>query len=952
MKTDFNKQGFRNYQQSTALLTNPQNLKQKQVSFSADEQPNLFKSFNIPTTPAPQEDTFQKADSAPIASAPVQYEAPVEYANPAPSSKGFGIKDGIMSVGVVAALAMGGYAIKNPKAAKGAAEDVAKKIEDAGTKFVDTVKQWATGEISAAKGELDGKINASGQSVLKKEYVNIWGTPIAHDGKPLTLEFTKFANSRVVPPQIIDSIKESLSPAGRKKALKALANGSIIVNPRIANISYEGLAGVAGGQASVAKELPASLKDAKADVFDICPLLEGKLLSQELKVVKHEAKPGEYKLQTATMKNPEKEAYDATKVFEKKISMVIDGNEVEKTMEVYHTRVNKRDVLFVGDKDHSFYIGNYQEGNPNIYSQGGEGCQMNEKPRMALFNKYTFELLDALKKGEVKLKGADGNDAPLKAADRLIAHETWQSGGIFAQMRINPVLDAHFNESLKPRADYFKELADSSLTLIHNAGTTYQGQVWHSNETDRKTMENIFGMWFGKDAKTVVDEALWVHFDNKDIKLPNKGSITQRAGFIAEKYNPATLSVACGGKVIPVSIGYKSDVVEKYLTGDLRPLLRAFDEAGAVTPIRNGIDRKLQAITSKQVDGINEYLEKPLYEGAKPIEGIPKVLPFHNADFSTVSDTDALKAKKAMKDAFMKYLVGVMPILKDEAKFKKLCAVDKNNWGHINRKAQLLKGTEALTDLTGVTENTPLFTATGRFGYQKGFDTTIDAVRKLFDKIEKDNVILKQEGKELLEHPVVVIAGNTENKEYQEKLVDLKKSLGEKGNRIVIFDGYMGAQTYPMLQSAGDYALMASNFEPCGIGDAEAMARFTPVIGSNVGGIAEKVTNGVNGIIMKGFFGSDEPTGEKAKDLINMEIFNHNSDQLANAMMEGLQVMRKPAIKVGEFTEHEAMMLEAGKADFSWYQKGADGKMQDDCPIANYLEAMHAKIDPELLKAT
>jgi len=925
MKTDFNKfnkQGFGSLNNSTNSIQKSSHPKAKQVNFAADNQPSLFDTFNVP-----KQDSFQKtAVAEPVPAAPVQSSAPaaapVNYnyqpQQPQEQSSGFGLKDGLLSIGVLAGIGLGAYAVKNKEGVKNAIDNsgISKLINDSIAPAIAKLKADLTVNI-------EEKLKGAGtKTEIPKNTVSICESP-KHNG-PLRLEFTKFEDARLIPQHVMDSIRKSISPAGRAEALKALKEKPAIVNPRIANISYEGLAGDAGGQAVVATQLPNALIKGKADVFDIIPMLEGNLDGVELSLKKHD-KPDTFIFTNKVFKK----GLEVKKLLDKKVTMVIDGKEVEKTMEVYHgiqdVNGKNKDLLFVRDADQSFNIGSYNK-RANIYNQGGVGCTFDEKPRMALFNRYTFELLDSLKKGEVKIKDDKQVEKPLKAADRMIAHETWQSGGLFAQMRTMPVIDAEYKPELKDRANYFKELADSSLTIIHNAGEDYQGRIWNANDNDRKTMQNIVGVWFGKDAAKIVEEGSFINFEHENLsdngeKILNTNTPTGRAGFIGEKYNPATWSIAGGGTIINVSKGYQTDVTEKFIAGDIRPLIRAFTEIGAIKPIRNGIDKTKEALKADKVKSINEFLSKELYKGAEPVKDVGNVLPLHNDDGTLVSDV--ITAKKSIKTAFMTYLKEVMPALKDENKFKILSETHPENWG--TERASLLKGTENLTDLSTINKDTPLYAISGRFDKQKGFDTIILAVKKMNKKADEKG----------LERPVIVIAGNTgDNEHYKNSLVSLKKKLGKEGERIVIFDGRMGDQMYPMVQGAADFGLMPSNFEPCGIGDAEMMAKCSPIIGAAVGGIKEKV--GTAGIIMEHFFGSDNPTEE---------IMHHNANILADAMIEGLEVIKhKP-------DEHARMIKEAGEKDFSWYLEDATGKMKDDCPVAQYFEALHVKIDPTITAA-
>jgi D-inositol-3-phosphate glycosyltransferase len=116
----------------------------------------------------------------------------------------------------------------------------------------------------------------------------------------------------------------------------------------------------------------------------------------------------------------------------------------------------------------------------------------------------------------------------------------------------------------------------------------------------------------------------------------------------------------------------------------------------------------------------------------------------------------------------------------------------------------------------------------------------------------------------------VVIGGNPAGDEngISEEMVRLQDLCGELGlSDLVLFVGKRSQETLPYYYSAAEIVVVPSHYESFGMVALEAMACGTPVVASQVGGLAYLVKDGVTGFVVP----NDDPValGEQLTELVN-----------------------------------------------------------------------------------
>jgi starch synthase len=168
----------------------------------------------------------------------------------------------------------------------------------------------------------------------------------------------------------------------------------------------------------------------------------------------------------------------------------------------------------------------------------------------------------------------------------------------------------------------------------------------------------------------------------------------------------------------------------------------------------------------------------------------------------------------------------------------------------------------------------PLFTFIGRFTAQKGVDKLIGALETLLPLDKKFQMLIMGSGE----------------KETEEELVRLAGSKAYRG-RLCLLRGY-DEQMAMRVYAAGDFFVIPSRYEPCGLTDFIAQLFGNLPVVHHIGGLV-KVVDGVTGLAYR----------------------EHNSAALMGAMLKAMELYRTDPAKLKEMREAAVAHI---KANYTW----------------------------------
>jgi starch synthase len=166
------------------------------------------------------------------------------------------------------------------------------------------------------------------------------------------------------------------------------------------------------------------------------------------------------------------------------------------------------------------------------------------------------------------------------------------------------------------------------------------------------------------------------------------------------------------------------------------------------------------------------------------------------------------------------------------------------------------------------TNEQPLFSIIGRLTPQKGVDILVPALEKLVGTDREFQVLILGSGAKDIEQRLIGLAGDKEN-----------------AGRICVLIGYdplLANQVY----AAGDFFLIPSRYEPCGLTDYIAQLAGNLPIVHHVGGLL-KVEDGVTGFAFK----------------------DYTSDALMAAMLRAMRVYRNAPQRIKDMQETAAKRI-------------------------------------------
>jgi D-inositol-3-phosphate glycosyltransferase len=145
----------------------------------------------------------------------------------------------------------------------------------------------------------------------------------------------------------------------------------------------------------------------------------------------------------------------------------------------------------------------------------------------------------------------------------------------------------------------------------------------------------------------------------------------------------------------------------------------------------------------------------------------------------------------------------------------------------------------------GVPDTDRMLLFVGRIEPLKGVDTLIRAIAQM----QRNGVT------DLYPHYLAIIGGdpNVSKKDINSEMTRLQQLSRELGlEDLVVFLGKRSQSSLPYYYSAAEVLIMPSHYESFGMVALEAMACGTPVVASQVGGLAFLIQDGVTGYVVPG----------------------------------------------------------------------------------------------------
>lgn len=529
-----------------------------------------------------------------------------------------------------------------------------------------------------------------------------------------------------------------------------------------------------------------------------------------------------------------------------------------------------------------------------------------ETERMTYFSKFFTEQLYRSDESEFILKALDkldeaGNviinaktNKPEKeffklGADAIIGND-WHTGPISAILRQLTTVKKFYGMDPQ-KADKIQNLP--IMTILHNV--EYKGSINFSQE-------RMFNIMFGEHAAKIVENAFM-----PDIAVEtNKGGLPKylwNALMTGTEVNPQMMAASYSDILIPVSEQYGKDIASHSGFGGtvhdifkIRAGLFEYEKPEHITSIlvRNKVFNK-EIQPKKTLIGINNGCDTSnnilSQKVATEIENdlnLPKgsIIPYSK-------NVNILEWHNHNKEAYL-----VNKVIKE-------VETAKNSAGETN-PLKLYK--PELTDLTGVTADTPVFTLAGRIEDQKGVDIYAKGILEFYQNYKGKN------------YPVFYIQGIGADPKYMNFFLNAKEEVAktnpEAAKRMVATSLFKEPSRYNGCKMMADFTPMPSWFEPFGLVHKEnAKFNGSIPITNEVGGLTANLTDGLNALFVK---------------------YQHRFDPNINAVEingKNLGQIFEKAVAIYEDKEKFAKMLkESLEKDHGWLVK--------DGPIDQYVKLL------------
>lgn len=445
----------------------------------------------------------------------------------------------------------------------------------------------------------------------------------------------------------------------------------------------------------------------------------------------------------------------------------------------------------------------------------------------------------------------------LKVPSSMILND-WHTGSLAALMRLKAPVEAAEEELSKNAADTLKKM--NLININHNLN--YQGNDW-AHKSD------ILNTLFGKYAYDIYKYA----------ETGFSGGIS-KALTIDGNVNLANMGACYSTKMRPVSPTYAYEISHDMSKGfGMTHILSERYAAKTLSGRSNGWDRSVNEISAGNINGFNNALNRDKF----------LILKHYLAKINGLSDSaketvNQVISKKINVGRFMEGVSDLRNINSDvinktldELESKGILklrnfvpntnidSIDKIISAKKSNKAQLIdminsmiehdsaaEEKDVLFNITNLNvtsmknvkpedlDDTIVFNMGVRFADQKGVDVAAASIKRVINEWET-----KYPGRK---KPIFIVGGkDDEGGKIKQYILDLKKELGQNGERVVHMDGYVPNN---ILQGGSDFTMYSSHFEPDGA-KWESLYKGTPVICTRVGGHIDSVKDGVNGFLSK-----------------------------------------------------------------------------------------------------
>lgn len=252
-----------------------------------------------------------------------------------------------------------------------------------------------------------------------------------------------------------------------------------------------------------------------------------------------------------------------------------------------------------------------------------------------------------------------------------------------------------------------------------------------------------------------------------------------------------------------------------------------------------------RVIKEYKIDIVHGQSPSSFFYGLLRDKNIPYVVTLHSISFGELESYFKIPLSFVDKNTFFEVLgdILVTPLLQIECKcadrvitVSDALAKDAVRFLHLSheRIVSIHNGIDlqSLNDfLVPNARSNHTILSTGRLVWRKGYKYLLDAMRKV-----------------LLEYPdsKLLIVGQGE----QKKLLQLYAKKLQIDKSVVFMGGITRKNLFSLYSTAHVY-VQPSIYEPFGITLLEAMSMKTPVVATNVGGIPEIITNGIDGLLVE-----------------------------------------------------------------------------------------------------